>query len=294
MLKVDKKLNEKFLVFSADDFGLSEANNNAIKRAYNDGFLTSTCVMANGHGFEHAVKEILPQCEGMGIGAHLNIFEGKALSKIAKTSKLCDGNGNFRHGFISYLLNSCDKQLLNEIEEEFRLQIESILEHTPIDHINTHVHIHAVPAVFEITCALAKEYDIPFVRTQYEKFYTIPDFSKHTNFWYPINTAKIGILNTCTFVNNQNIYKYNLKTNNYQIGIGYTGYMDSKTIEYGLKAINKPCIAEIIVHPAIYDGNKNTYQNARETEFRSTIDKELFEKITQMGWILTNFKKLSN
>ena len=67
------------------------------------------------------------------------------------------------------------------MEEEYRLQIEEGLKHFKPKHIDSHVHMHAIPNLFKIVCKLAKEYDIPYIRTQFEKPYLIPDmkmFSK--------------------------------------------------------------------------------------------------------------------
>ncbi len=77
--------------------------------------------------------------------------------------------------------NSFDKEFLEEVEEEYRLQIEEGLKHFKPEHIDSHVHMHAIPNLFKIVCKLAKEYDIPYIRTQFEKPYLIPNmkmFSK--------------------------------------------------------------------------------------------------------------------
>ena len=37
-------------------------------------------------------------------------------------------------------------------------QIETILNYTRVDHIDSHVHTHSIPNIFQITAKLAKEY----------------------------------------------------------------------------------------------------------------------------------------
>ena len=46
--------------------------------------------------------------------------------------------------------------------------------------VDSHVHVHSIPRIFELVCRLAKEYGIRQIRTQYEKPYIIPDVFKHT------------------------------------------------------------------------------------------------------------------
>ena len=62
----------KKLIMNADDFGLSEAVNYGILKGFQDGILTSTTIMANMPGFDHAV-EMAKQHPEMHIGVHLNL-----------------------------------------------------------------------------------------------------------------------------------------------------------------------------------------------------------------------------
>ena len=75
--------NKKFIL-NADDFGMSKAFNKAVLDGYNSGFLTSTSLCANGKEFEPAVHEIIPECNNLGIGVHLNIIEGSTLQDFTK------------------------------------------------------------------------------------------------------------------------------------------------------------------------------------------------------------------
>lgn len=44
------------LIINADDFGFTEATNYGIIDCFNKGVLTSTTIMANMPGFNHAIK----------------------------------------------------------------------------------------------------------------------------------------------------------------------------------------------------------------------------------------------
>ncbi len=281
---------KKKLIITADDFGMSIGLNNAVLIGFKEGFLTNTCLCANGDAFDHAINEVLPQCPELGIGVHLNIIEGKTLrNKNLENSLLCKNDGTYKHSFHSLLFNSRNKTLLREIEDDFRGQIEKVLYYTEVDHLNSHVHTHAIPAIFEIVCKLAKEYNIPYVRTQYEKFYMIPSLSKHFNFWYPTNLIKVALLNFMTRCNKRTAEQYGIKINDYLIGVGYTGFMDSQTIEYGVKNLDSHCLAEILVHPYIPSGPDCLKGESRYVELKSILDHKLQEKIIKMGFGLTNF-----
>lgn len=279
--------NKKFIL-NADDFGMSKAYNTAVLEGYSKGLLKSTSLVANGEAFDEATTRIIPQCEGLGVGVHLNIIEGKALSE--ETDRLTDSNKNFNNSFGQILLKSyTDKKFLEQAEKEFRVQIEKIKsKEINITHIDSHVHIHSIPPLFEIVCKLAKEYGINQIRTQFEKPYIIPDVFIHLNKKYPINLIKIALLDTFTLINKKTVKKYGLKTNDYLLGVGYTSMMTSMTVFCGLKKIENEnnIVAEALIHPCRYEDG--TIDN-HFTEYQITQNKQLKEKIEEIGFEIENY-----
>lgn len=275
-------MTKKFIL-NADDFGMSQAFNRAVLKGYQNGILTSASICANGEAFESAISEVIPQCPDLSIGVHLNIIEGKSLTNV---SSLTDENGIFNNGYGAMILKSCNNEFLRQVEQEFRAQIEKIMARTKIDHIDSHVHTHAIPNIFKIVVKLAKEYNIPYIRTQFEHPYLIPSIKKHLTIAYPINLIKIMLLNTFTIINSNIVKENNLKTNDYLIGVGYTGMMDDKSIAYGLNALkNKDCIAEALIHPCDYDSDIKDHHT---TEFELTQNEDLRDFIKEIGFELSN------
>ena len=179
-------MGKKF-IFNADDFGMSEEHNKAVLNGYKDGFLSSASLCANGISFSAAINDIIPECPNLGIGVHLNIIEGKSLTDCPL---LTDNHGYFNKGYLYLLLNSKNKDFLMQVENEFRAQIQKVKNHTAIDHIDSHVHTHAIPEIFNITCKLAQENNIPYIRTQNEKFYTVQDKTRTYSISFIINIPK--------------------------------------------------------------------------------------------------------
>ena len=278
--------NKKFIL-NADDFGMSKAYNRAVLDGYHNGCLTSASLCANGKAFNAAVNEIIPECPNLGIGVHLNIIEGKSLTKAPL---LTNKKGKFNNGYLQLILKSNNDEFLKQVEFEFRTQIETVMNYTKIDHIDSHVHTHAIPNIFKITAKLAKEYNIPCIRTQAEEMYFIPSIKKHISLKYPPNILKIILLNYFTGINKPVVKEYGLITNDYLIGVGYTGMMDDMAIEYGLKTLDENCLAEALIHPCKYATGK---RDQHYTEFLITQNKELRDKIERMGFELTNYKNIS-
>lgn len=272
-------MNKKFIL-NADDFGLSLYHNLAVLKGYETGILTSASLCANTEAFEDAVDNVVLQCENLGIGVHLNIMEGKSLTCCPL---LTDNDGYFNRTYAYFILNQNNKELLHQIENEFRAQIEKVLERNiTVDHLDSHVHTHAIPEIFKITCKFAIEYNINYVRTQNEKLYLVyPEFLSYK---FMINVVKILLLKYYTYKNKRNIKKYNLRTNDFIIGVGYTGMMSSKILLSGLSAITTPSTVETLIHPCKYD-----VEDSHVKEFKITQNTTLQEDIENLGFLHTNY-----
>lgn len=278
----------KRFILNADDFGLSKALNRAVFEGYQAGLLKSASLVANGEAFDEAINSIIPQCPDLGVGIHLNIMEGQSLCEDLTT--LTDSNGVFNNSYVNLLIkayNPKEIEFYPQLEREFRRQIEKIMSKTRVTHIDSHVHVHSIPKIFDMVCRLAKEYEIKQVRTQFEKPYIIPDLHKHLTLKYPINIIKSMLLGAFTVLNEATIHKYELNTNDYLIGILYTSMMDALTVSYGAMAVKYDNVTvEALIHPCRYeDGTVDNHFD----EFLLTKNKKLKEKIEKLGYEITNY-----
>jgi len=265
---------------------MSKGLNDAIQKGCETGVLTSASICANGEAFDDAVNEIIPKYPNLSVGVHLNIIEGKSLTE---SPLLTDNDGCFNNGYGGLIVKSFNKNFLAQTEQEFRAQIEKIIEKTEVTHIDSHVHVHAIPNIFKLVVKLAKEYNIPYIRTQWEKPYLIPDIRPHLGIKYPVNVIKIILLNTFTLLNRKALKDSGLSSNEYLIGVGYTGMMCDDAILYGLKTLKKACVAEALIHPST-DGKIPS----RLREFEITQNENLKQKISDLGFELISHKELLN
>ena len=278
----------KKFILNADDFGMSKAYNRAVLEGYESGILKSTSLTANGEAFEEACEKVIPACPDLGVGIHLNIIEGKSL--CPDLDQLTDNQGNFNNSFGALLLKSLNpnnKAFMEQIEKEFRAQIEKVMSRTKVTHIDSHVHTHSIPKIFELTAKLAKEYGIKQIRTQFEKPYLMPDASRIFNRKYPINLVKVALLEFFTLINEKTVFKYGLTINDYLLGVSFTSMMNSLAISYGLMAIKyDKVVVEALIHPCRYEDG--TIDNHFE-EFQITKNQKLKEKIEKLGFEITNY-----
>ncbi|MGX8833428.1 chitin disaccharide deacetylase [Amedibacillus sp. YH-ame6] len=144
----------RYLIVNADDFGLSEAVNYGILRAFKEGIVTSTTIMANMPGYEHAIQ-LAKENPGLHIGVHLTLTTYKPLLKNRK--HIVMENGYFHDK------NKIDEIDTEEAYEELKAQIEKVLESgIEIDHLDSHHHVHAQRVLKDVMERLSKEYQLPF------------------------------------------------------------------------------------------------------------------------------------
>ena len=160
---------KKRLIINADDFGLCKGVNQAVAEAHQTGVLTSATLMANMPSAEEAVA-MAGQLPSLGVGVHLNLTDGKPVSRESVTGLLTDSTGNFKYStgrlsLLSLISPKFRQALRTELEAQIRWVIERGIRPT---HLDSHKHIHSFPVIFSLVCRLAKKYGIQAVRFTYE------------------------------------------------------------------------------------------------------------------------------
>ena len=146
----------KKLIINADDFGYCKGVNYGIIEAHIDGVLTSTTLMANMPGFEHAV-ELSSQHPNLGVGVHLMLTTGRPV--LTDLTTIVDAEGNFRNQLYYKNTFSIDQE---EVYNEWKAQIEKVLAAgIQPTHIDTHHHAYLFGDFNEIYWKLADEYHLP-------------------------------------------------------------------------------------------------------------------------------------
>ncbi len=155
----------KYLIVSADDFGLSESIDNGILKACEEGIVTSVHVIPSGAAYFGAAAS-LKTAALKEIGAHLALTETAPVTELSRIPTLVGPDGNFHKSytglFAHLLLKRIDRaQIYLELKNQLdRLKATGI----PITNLSSHQHVHIFPDILEIFIRLAKEYGIPSIR----------------------------------------------------------------------------------------------------------------------------------
>ncbi|HTB26162.1 MAG TPA: polysaccharide deacetylase family protein [Puia sp.] len=158
------------LVVRGDDMGYTHSGNEAIVKCYKEGIESSIEVLVASPWFPEAVK-LLKQNPGVDIGIHLDLtseWENIKWRPLSDCPSLRDSNGYF-YPMVFQNPNypgrsiSENKWKIEDVEKEFRAQIELALKYLPnASHFSAHMGCtNLSPEVKALTKRLAKEYKIP-------------------------------------------------------------------------------------------------------------------------------------
>jgi len=171
-----------WLIVRGDDMGSSHASNVACLDSYKNGIETSIEIMAVGPWFPEAAH-MLRENPGVDVGLHLTItseWDNIKWRPLTTCPSLTDDNGYFLpmiqpNSNYPGLAISENNWKLEEIEQEFRAQIELALKNIPhLSHLSGHMgSTNFNKKVTEMARQLATEYNLTDISTDPEAEYGI-------------------------------------------------------------------------------------------------------------------------
>ncbi|MDD3905830.1 MAG: ChbG/HpnK family deacetylase [Candidatus Omnitrophica bacterium] len=278
----------KYLIVSADDFGLSDSINHGIMRGCEEGIVTSVNVIPSGAAFYDAAS-LLRMCGIKELSAHLALTETAPVTDPDMIPGLLTQEGDFHKsymGFCFYFLRGAI------VRDEIYLELKNQLERLktcglPITSLSSHQHIHILPGIREIFIQLAKEYDIPSIR-----------YLHNDKLYYPYRAKKIFRKMVLKF------FDRGMKNAFDKAGICHTdnllGFFDSGDIreELLLEMINslKSGVTELVTHPGFISAevlDRCIFHRNCETDLAALTSRRVKKEIARKGIKLISFSDLA-
>jgi hopanoid biosynthesis associated protein HpnK len=233
----------KRVIFSADDFGLSVAVNEAVERAHRDGALTHASLMVAGPAAADAVRRAraLPDLR---VGLHRVVIEGPAVLAPVVIPDLVDATGQFPSdqlhlGLTYFFRPRVRRQLAAEIRAQFAAFAATGLR---LDHADAHKHMHLHPTVGRLMIEIGREFGLPAIRVPAEP---------------PAVMAACGtrvglgdrVLYRWTRLLRRQARAAGLAVNDYCFGLAWSGHMTTDRVQRLMRALPEGS-SEIYFHPA--------------------------------------------
>lgn len=280
----------KRLILNADDFGLTRGVNQGIIRAHREGILTSATLMATAPEFEDAC--LLARANPLlGVGCHIVLVGGKALTPPREIPSLADAGGNLPKSLVTFAANVSRGQIRGaDIATEVTAQIEKIrAAGIEPSHIDTHKHTHAHPTVMDVIGKVARDCGIMRIRRPIERLGKSWDGGGLSKQFAAAAAVRVvaGQFESLA-------QKYGLRTPDHFLGLAMTGQLGPSELRRMIENLPEGTV-EIMLHPGICDADLaktgSRLQQQRQLELDGLLDadvkhtvlKEQIQLITYTG-----------
>ena len=232
--------NSIALIINADDFGFFAAVTKGIIQCAQKSAISATGIMANGPRFDEFKNQLIDLTH-IDIGVHLNLTYGEPLSKNCRRHGAMQG-GCFRPKIETAALVLQKSLSASDVKAEWRSQIDRCLDAgLNLHFLNSHEHIHILPALTRIIQELAHEYGIVHIR------YPRPEWKRH-----PV-TAKNFLRNLLMHIAiglNKNFPTDSLI---HVLGINVSGRLSFEYLSACFNRLIPGQVYELMCHPGHFD-----------------------------------------
>ncbi|HEY6482617.1 MAG TPA: hopanoid biosynthesis-associated protein HpnK [Steroidobacteraceae bacterium] len=235
---------DKFLIVTADDFGLHPAINAAVEAASAAGVLTAASLMVGAPEAADAVRRAR-QLPGLRIGLHLVLADGRAVLPRRVIPGLVGEDGRFRNRmFVDAVRYVARPTLRSQLEAEIRAQFEAFARSgLALDHVNTHKHFHLHPTILSLILRIGREFGMHAVRVPHEPAW----LAAHIGGWPAAGSSLL--LAPWAQLMRARLSANRITCNDRLFGIAASGALDERTL-LAILARLPAGVSEIHMHPA--------------------------------------------
>jgi hopanoid biosynthesis associated protein HpnK len=254
---------QKFLIITADDFGLHEAVNEAVEQASRAGVLTAASLMVGAPGAADAVRRArtLPRLR---VGLHLVLADGRATLAPELIPALADAAGRMNSRmFVNGVRFFASRNVRRQLEAEIRAQYSAFARTgLKLDHVNVHKHFHLHPTLLDMLLNIGRDFGVPAVR--------VPD----EPLWFAARSGnrfsgtQAALLAPWVSLMKRRLRRASMPHNDRLFGVAASGAMDEGKLLTILARLPQG-VSEIYLHPAVESGaaiaaSMSTYRHADE------------------------------
>ena len=254
------------LVLTADDAGLAGPLSRRIASLLASGRLTATSLLPCAPAFGLAV-EALRDAGVAEAGVHLCAVGGETPLSPAWAVPTMAPGGRFPRNWPAVAARAAAFRLRRaEVEREWEAQLVAVVETgLRITHLDSHQHLHLLPALLPVVLSLARRFDVPFVRA--------PRGDDPAAFGRPVGgaaRAKTRLLSLFGAAARRRVASAGLPAPPRVLGLGEAGAMTLPRWSALLDGLPGEGTFEVVLHPGAEDpGTASRYPWGYEWEAES-------------------------
>jgi hopanoid biosynthesis associated protein HpnK len=279
------------LIVNADDFGMSEAVNEAIIRAHREGVLTSASLMVTGEAAAQAVK-LAKENPRLAVGIHLVAVMGRSVLPPSEIPTLVDAAQNFSNnpvaaGLKYFFSPQARREIRREIAAQFARFHETGLK---LSHVDGHLHLHVHPVIFNEALRQAIKYGARCMRVPQEERRLALGFDGSQRAQKTLFTIQFGGLARYM---KRKLYAAGFTVPERVYGNLQSGRMDESYFLYMLDNL-RAATAEIYFHPATYPADRalDAHEQQCQIEFETLLSGRVRERLAQSNIKLTSYPEV--
>ena len=234
---------QRFLIVTADDFGLHEAVNEAVEQAARAGVLTAASLMVGAAASTDAIRRAreLPQLR---VGLHLVLADGVSVLAHERVPSITNSDGHMDDRMVvNGVRFFASARIRRQLEAEMRAQFAAFARTgMTLDHVNVHKHFHLHPTLLAMILRIGRDYGMTAVRVPDEPLW----FAGRERAW---GRVAAGLLKPMVALMKRRLDAAEIFHNDAIFGIAATGGMDERTLLL-IAARLPPGVTEIYLHPA--------------------------------------------
>ena len=254
---------QKFLIVTADDFGLHEAVNEAVQQASAAGVLTAASLMVAAPAAADAIRRAR-ELPDLRVGLHLVLADGSAMLRPDLIPALADGAGRMNSRmFVNGVRFFASRKVRRQLEAEIRAQFSAFARTgLDLDHVNVHKHFHLHPTLLEMLLKIGRDFGVPAVRVPDEPLW----FAARSG--NGLSGAQAALLAPWVSLMKLRLRRAQMPHNDRLFGIAASGAMDETKLLTILARLPQG-VTEIYLHPAVQSGaviaaSMSSYRHADE------------------------------
>jgi hopanoid biosynthesis associated protein HpnK len=240
------------IILNADDFGGSATINEAVIRAHRQGVLTSASLMVAGDAVDEAIA-LAQETPTLAVGLHVVVAGGRAVLPPEQIPHIVDSTGCFmddplRAGLRYFFSRTAQQELARELEAQFERFAATGLS---LSHVDSHLHMHLHPTVFDILLPLATRYGARGLRLPRDDFWFAMNHDRHHSGLKVTWAVTFGLLGRrCE----SRLGGNHLTVAHRVYGLHQTGHMHKAYVANLLRRLKVPT-AELYFHPStVFEG----------------------------------------
>jgi predicted glycoside hydrolase/deacetylase ChbG (UPF0249 family) len=276
------------LIINADDFGLSPGVNRGIVEGHEAGSVTSTSLLVNLPAFHDAVQRAR-RAPRLGIGLHFNLTAGPPVAGPAAVPSLVDSKTGRFHRLARLVARALTGRIVaSEVATECAAQLQRCRagDVSPT-HLDSHRHVHLLPAVWGPVVAVARRERIPVVRKPFDRLRHLTGI--------PSALAEQVLLRASYRIAGGN-GGFAPVVDHFRGGELF-GRRDFRDRLLALLDTLEPGLTELMVHPGYGDAEAaewDSYVGAREDELHGLTDAAVHGRLSAGDIELVDFRVLAS